>query len=361
MPLTCALGFHQWEWKYVPDSCAVQLTCRRCDAIEGPLIVAHKEWEWIFPKPNSFVKHKVCKRCKTIQKTDHTGQRQWVTISANQQRKEKFLILQKAIGNLSKSAKLWWITSANQGGVRVNITRQPASVIEELLPYTNIRISGLLLGDKPLFFFPNEARRRQGGGISNPLDSEFLHVNYDGMTVRFLITRFAEHESIPSDAAIAGYTWEHVRVDGSPDRRYNYNPRLPFLNYGQVVLSQFGGSILQLLLSNVAYAQEFANALSDYIRICTMAGYSTSGWTESKQREQTKSAPRSSVVGENPYEVLNVKPSATKDEITAAYRKLALENHPDRVAGLAEEFRKLAERRMKIINAAFEEIKRSRN
>jgi DnaJ like chaperone protein len=43
------------------------------------------------------------------------------------------------------------------------------------------------------------------------------------------------------------------------------------------------------------------------------------------------------------YKVLEVEPSATDDEVKAAYRKLALKHHPDRVASLGEDIRKAAE------------------
>lgn len=78
----------------------------------------------------------------------------------------------------------------------------------------------------------------------------------------------------------------------------------------------------------------------------------------SKQREQTKTETPSESKGETPYEILGVTPNASEAEITAAYRKMAQMYHPDKVAGLAPEFREIADRRMKEINAAYEELKR---
>jgi DnaJ like chaperone protein len=56
---------------------------------------------------------------------------------------------------------------------------------------------------------------------------------------------------------------------------------------------------------------------------------------------------------------LGIKRGADPADIKAAWRKLSLENHPDRAAHLGEEFRKLAEERMRRINSAYDVLKRA--
>ncbi len=63
---------------------------------------------------------------------------------------------------------------------------------------------------------------------------------------------------------------------------------------------------------------------------------------------------------ESAYKVLGVSPSATDDELRRAYRRLALEHHPDRVAALGDDVRRAAEKKFQEINAAKERIWKAR-
>lgn len=60
------------------------------------------------------------------------------------------------------------------------------------------------------------------------------------------------------------------------------------------------------------------------------------------------------------YKVLEVEPTATDAEVRAAYRKLALKHHPDRVATLGEDVKKAAEQKFQEINNAKEIVYKAR-
>jgi DnaJ like chaperone protein len=63
-------------------------------------------------------------------------------------------------------------------------------------------------------------------------------------------------------------------------------------------------------------------------------------------------------VGRNdPYDVLGIGRGASSDEIKGAYKRLANRYHPDKVAHLGEEFQKLAEKRFKEIQEAYQELR----
>jgi DnaJ like chaperone protein len=60
------------------------------------------------------------------------------------------------------------------------------------------------------------------------------------------------------------------------------------------------------------------------------------------------------------YTVLEISPSATDDEVRAAYRRMAMKNHPDRVSTLGPEVQKAAAERFQQIHDAYETIKKQR-
>ena len=60
------------------------------------------------------------------------------------------------------------------------------------------------------------------------------------------------------------------------------------------------------------------------------------------------------------YKVLEISPNATDDEVRAAYRRMAMKNHPDRVSTLGPDVQKAATERFRQISEAYETIKKER-
>lgn len=60
------------------------------------------------------------------------------------------------------------------------------------------------------------------------------------------------------------------------------------------------------------------------------------------------------------YSILGISPNATDDEVKKAYRKMAVENHPDKVSYLGEDIQKSAKEKFQKINEAYETIKKER-
>jgi DnaJ like chaperone protein len=64
----------------------------------------------------------------------------------------------------------------------------------------------------------------------------------------------------------------------------------------------------------------------------------------------------------NPYDALRLSPEATDDEIRRQYRKLVVDNHPDKLMGrgVPREFVEIATRKLAAINAAYDTIAKER-
>ena len=56
------------------------------------------------------------------------------------------------------------------------------------------------------------------------------------------------------------------------------------------------------------------------------------------------------------YKILGLEAGASVAEVKKAYRKLALDYHPDRVAHLGPQYAEIAEEKFKMINEAYGEV-----
>ena len=80
------------------------------------------------------------------------------------------------------------------------------------------------------------------------------------------------------------------------------------------------------------------------------------GYQQSRQESYVGSYSR-----ENDYKMLEIDPNASDEEVKKAYRKMAMKHHPDKVNHLGEEVRKKAEEKFKLLNEAYDRIKKERN
>lgn len=64
--------------------------------------------------------------------------------------------------------------------------------------------------------------------------------------------------------------------------------------------------------------------------------------------------PGDAAAAKDPYTVLGVDKNASQEDIKKAYRQLVNKYHPDKVAHLGDEFQKLADRRFKEIQEAYQ-------
>lgn len=154
---------------------------------------------------------------------------------------------------------------------------------------------------------------------------------------------------------------------GKLNLKLNYTERLEIIRY-LFQISYVDGDISQAELNVIRQiAQYFQIRQQDFIYVYNSYTYTYQQRNYYQQygyrsdNSQYQSPGRRSSNLDADYALLGVKRSDTDETIKKAYRRLAIDNHPDKVAHLGEAARKEAEKRFAEINEAYQRIKNARN
>jgi len=71
-----------------------------------------------------------------------------------------------------------------------------------------------------------------------------------------------ETEGVPADSKVVGESWAKVNKDGSPDRRFANNRRIPIAEYGELAFKSASGLNERYLVSSALRAEAFGKAFS---------------------------------------------------------------------------------------------------
>jgi DnaJ like chaperone protein len=128
---------------------------------------------------------------------------------------------------------------------------------------------------------------------------------------------------------------------------FAYEPRLILLEL-----------VYQVLYTKVRVPEEelrIARNIADYLEISSYDQRTIEAkYTYGRQR----TAATSRDMAEQYYAVLGLEPGADMETVKKAYRKLSMQYHPDKVRHLGDEFRTVAEEKMKEINQAYDYFKK---
>ena len=124
--------------------------------------------------------------------------------------------------------------------------------------------------------------------------------------------------------------------------------------YADGVLHPAEKKILLHICDYLGFTREEFNSLESLIRA---GGYSRASGGAGYQ------APHSHRDLQQAYQILNVSPNASDDEVKKAYRRLMNQHHPDKLVarGLPEEMMKMAADKTHEIKTAYEMIKKARS
>ena len=172
--------------------------------------------------------------------------------------------------NLSKCNKIWDITSEEDSHYKsTGATRSITRVVVQLkanpsFPFCNMDNEGMLLKNKDgddINIFPTFLMRT--GSSTNIKQINLL----EDLSHHFSRVRFSETEKVPSDAEIVDHTWAVVNRDGSPDKRVNYNPKIPIASYGEIELELPNSKAETYQFSNIDSARKYSDKLKSYLKI----------------------------------------------------------------------------------------------
>jgi hypothetical protein len=148
---------------------------------------------------------------------------------------KEYLLIKDCYDKLKYSKKIWYITSSQaidrvkeRSSASSTVTRVPVLFSYGSLDYINSKYEAFKLQNangSDLYIYPGfiivPSERNNDFGIIDFIDLDIEHHEQ----------RFVENETVPSDTKIVGQTWEYVNKNGSPDKRYSYNPEIPIVLY----------------------------------------------------------------------------------------------------------------------------------
>jgi len=129
------------------------------------------------------------------------------------------------------------------------------------------------------------------------------------------------------------------------------------LLYVLVLLAKADGKVPDAELRALyEVAQYLGLSASDVDSMLHMSGGYTGSGRSGNSGSNNSGPARNEMSLDDAYKILGVSPSASDDEVKAAYRKMALKHHPDRVATLGDDVRKAAEKKFKEIGQAKDKV-----
>jgi hypothetical protein len=175
-----------------------------------------------------------------------------------------------AFETMAACRKTWHVSSGGQvrdvttwkrnAGADYLVKRNSTTLSLKLPPVVrcNFDVPHLNVGKQDLYFFPDFLLVLSG--------SKAGAVTYDRLRLRVQPSRHIETESIPSDAQVVAYTWQHPNKKGGPDRRFASNRQIPVCLYEAVHLSSQNGLNELIEHSKTGVAESFASLVEELAR-----------------------------------------------------------------------------------------------
>jgi hypothetical protein len=145
-------------------------------------------------------------------------------------------------------------------GASASIEPVAITPMRELPPrvHCNLEPPALHARARTLYLFPDRIVIFQGRDVGA--------IGWGEVRVGSTTARLIEQRPVPPDAKIVDHTWLHPNKDGSPDRRFNDNPQLPIVEYGDLRFTNARDLDERFLFSRPDAVGAFASAVAALVK-----------------------------------------------------------------------------------------------
>jgi hypothetical protein len=182
--------------------------------------------------------------------------------------KLKYKELELKFANLCKCEKVWDVTAEKpndrnktRSSVSKIIKRKVVSFKTESLPYVKSNIEAFFLKNangSNLYFYPSFV-------IIFSSKFEFAVLSLDELRLQVAPTRYViQGEKIPKDTEIVDHTWVKVNLNGTRDKRFRNNYKIPIVRYGEIKIFSETGLNEEYNCSNYDFAKDFGISFLEY-------------------------------------------------------------------------------------------------
>lgn len=181
--------------------------------------------------------------------------------------KGKYENLKTSFTNLITCSKIWDKTSSvlnndNRSAANNSVTRTPTFLAIQKIDFINASFDALHFKNQngsDIYIYPAFA-------VVFDDKNSFGLVDLADLKLSFKRTSFLEEEQIPSDTNVVGETWAKVNKNGTADKRFKDNYKIPIVDYGEIEFKSNTGINEVFMFSNPTKANNFVETYKTYIK-----------------------------------------------------------------------------------------------